>query len=68
MNTDWYLMPLPISQPYAAGHSRGRIFDLLKNNFTGDWILIQKHNFLDKEAFKDKLWVDYKDGFGDGVK
>merc|ERR1712142_631787 len=33
----------------------------------GDWILIQKHNFLDKDAFKDKLWVDYKDGFGDGI-
>jgi len=33
----------------------------------GHWILIQKHNFLDKDAFKDKLWLDYKDGFGDGI-
>jgi len=32
-----------------------------------DWILIQKHNFLDKNAFKHKLWEDYKHEFGDRV-
>jgi len=31
------------------------------------WILILRHNFLDKNAFKHKLWEDYKHEFGDRV-
>jgi len=31
------------------------------------WILIQKHNFKDESAFKNKLWEDYKYKFGDGL-
>jgi len=34
---------------------------------TEDWILIQKHNFKDKNAFKNKRWEDYKHEFGDRV-
>ena len=33
-----------------------------------DWILIQRHVFTNGDAFKNKLWSDYKHGFSGGAR
>jgi len=45
-----------------------RLTEISDSSSSSDgWILILKHNFLDKNAFKHKLWEDYKHEFGDRV-
>jgi len=51
----------PTTTPLASTRSFIQSFN------PDDYFLIQRHNFLDKNAFKHKLWDDYKNEFGDGV-